>query len=102
MAKSGPCGAFIRLRLTAEHSSADKANAYVNIRNAVDDFEALEYDGTSATSLVELGVEKFGITFNFTHGQEMADYLTYMMQKDFLEFIEKIRMPAWVAKERNS
>ena len=84
------------------YSIADKANAYVNIRNVVDDFKVLEYDGISAANIAELGVEKFGMTFNFTHGQETADYLAYMMQKEFLEFIEEIGVPAWIARERNN
>jgi transcriptional regulator with XRE-family HTH domain len=83
------------------YAIADKTNAYVNIRNAVDNFEIAEYDGTSATDLMKQGLEKFGMTFNFTHGQETADYLSYMIQKHFLDFAEGIRMPAWVAKEHN-
>ena len=81
------------------YAIADKANAYVNIRNAVESFDIPDYDGTSATILMKLGLEKFGMTFNFTHGQETADYLSYMIQKHFLDFIEEIAMPAWVAKD---
>ena len=79
---------------------ADKANAYVNIRNAAEEFEVMEYDGTSAITLMQLGLEKFGMTFNFTYGEETANYLSYMCQKHFLDFIEGIRVPAWVMKER--
>jgi len=60
------------------YSIADKANMYVNIRNAVENFETPEYDGTSAINIIKAGLEKFGMTFNFTHGQETGDYLTYM------------------------
>jgi len=71
----------------------------VNIRNAVDSFDTPDYDGTSATNLMKQGLDKFGMTFNFTHGQETADYLSYMIQKHFLDFVEGIGVPAWVAKK---
>ena len=74
---------------------ADKANAYVNIRNAVEIFDTPDYDGTSATDIMKQGLEKFGMTFNFTHGQETADYLSFMIQKHFWDFVEGISSPAW-------
>jgi len=86
--------------LDTVYTIADKANMYVNIRNAVEDFEVAEYDGTSAIELTKLGLERFGMTFNFTYGGETADYLVYMCQKHFLDFIEGIDMPAWVTRER--
>jgi len=82
------------------YSIADKANAYVNIRNTVEDFEVAEYDEKKLPKLMQLGAETFGMTFNFTHGKETADYLSYMIQKHFLEFIENIAMPAWVVKDK--
>ena len=82
------------------YAIADKANAYVNIRNAVDDYEYADYDDSSVPTLMKMGGECFGMTFNFTYGKETADYLTYMCQKHFLDFIEGIAMPAWVAKDK--
>jgi len=82
------------------YSIADNANMYVNIRNAVENYETPDYDGTSAVDITKMGIEKFGMTFNFTHGQETVDYLTFMCQKHFLDFIEGIPMPAWLIKER--
>jgi len=81
------------------YAIADKANAYVNIRNAVEDFEVAEYDETKLPTLMKLGAETFGMTFNFTYGKETANYLSYMIQKEFLEFVEGIAMPAWVARD---
>jgi len=81
------------------YAIADKANAYVNIRNAVEDFDIAEYDETKLSALMKLGAETFGMTFDFTHGQETADYLAYMCQKHFLDFVEGIGMPAWVARD---
>ena len=82
------------------YNIADKANAYVNIRNAVDDFEIAEYDETKLPALMKMGGECFGMTFNFTYGKETADYLAYMCQKHFLDFIEAIATPAWVARAK--
>ena len=79
---------------------ANKANVYVNIRNAVESFETLEYDGKSAIEIMKMGMEKIGLTFNFTHGQETADYLGYMCQKHFLDFIEGISAPAYLLGEK--
>ena len=67
---------------------ADNANLYVNIKKALDNFEMLEYDGESAITLMKLGVEKFGMIFNFTQGKETADYHAYMCQKYFVDFVE--------------
>jgi hypothetical protein len=72
----------------AVYEIAGKANMYVNIRNAVKNFEVADYDGTSAIGIMKEGLDRFGMTFNFTYGQETADYLTYMCQKHFLDFIE--------------
>ena len=80
------------------YTIADKANAYVNIRNAVEDFEVAEYDEKKLPALMELGAKTFGMTFNFTHGKETVGYLSYMIQREFLEFIEGIAKPAWVAR----
>ena len=82
------------------YAIADKANAYVNIHNAVEDFEIAKYDETKLSALMKLGAETFGITFDFTHGAETVDYLGYMIQKHFWGFIEGIGIPAWVAKDR--
>ena len=79
---------------------ANKANVYVNIRNAVESFETLGYDGKSAIEIMKLGMKKIGMTFNFTQGQETADFLGYMCQKHFLDFIEGISAPAYLLKER--
>ena len=84
------------------YALADNANTYVNIRNAVEDFDTPDYDNTSATTLMKLGLEKFGMTFNFTHGKETADYLSYMIQKEFLDFARGIVMPAWRMNFRQS
>jgi len=84
---------------------ADNANLYVNISKAVDNFKLPEYDGTSAIELTKLGIEKFGMTFNFTQGKETADYHAFMCQKYFLDFVEGLGMPAywlkgWEAEDR--
>ncbi|MCL2169469.1 MAG: hypothetical protein FWB74_05520 [Defluviitaleaceae bacterium] len=42
----------------------------------------------------KLGIEKFGMTFNFTQGKETADYHAFMCQKYFLDFVEELEMPA--------
>jgi len=81
------------------YAIADKANAYVNIRNAVEDFEVAEYDETKLPALMKLGAETFGMTFDFTYGQETVDYLGYMIRKHFLDFVEGIQMPAWVVRQ---
>ena len=81
------------------YAIADKANEYINIRNAVDDYDYAEYDDSSVPTIMKMGGECFGMTFNFTYGKETADYLAYMCQKHFLDFVEGIAMPAWVAKE---
>ncbi|MCL2576853.1 MAG: hypothetical protein FWE27_02220 [Defluviitaleaceae bacterium] len=44
------------------------------------------------------GIEAFGMTFNFTQGQETADFHAYLCQKRFIDFIEKIQMPAYFLK----
>ena len=80
------------------YAIADKANAYVNIRNAVENFDIAEYDETKLPDLIKLGAETFGMTFDFTYGQETADYLSYMIRKHFLDFVEEIQMPAWAAR----
>jgi len=77
---------------------ADNANLCVNIRKAIENFELPEYDGTSATTLMQLGVEKFGITFNFTQGRETADFHAFMCQKYFVNFVERLDMPAYWLK----
>jgi transcriptional regulator with XRE-family HTH domain len=82
------------------YSIADKANIYVNIRNAVESFDIHDYDGTSAVDITKMGIKNFGVTFNFTHGKETADYLAYMCQKHFFDFIEGIQMPAWIVREQ--
>ena len=79
---------------------ADNANLYVNIMQVLENFEIPVYDGTSAVTLMKLGVEKFGMTFNFTQGKETADYHAYMCQKYFLDFVEGLDMPAYWLKER--
>jgi transcriptional regulator with XRE-family HTH domain len=78
---------------------ADKANLYVNICSVVNEFEIADYDGTSAIEISKDGTAQFGMTFNFTYGQDTAEYLAYMCQKHFLDFIEGIRVPAYVLKE---
>jgi len=77
---------------------ADNANFYVNISKAVENFELPEYDGTSAIELTKLGIEKFGMTFNFTQGKETTDYHAFMCQKYFLDFVEGLVMPAYWLK----
>ena len=77
---------------------ADNANLYVNIKKALENFEIPEYDGMSATDLMKLGIEKFGMTFNFTQGKETADYHAYMCQKYFVEFVEGLEWPAYWLK----
>ena len=78
---------------------ADNANLYVNIRNAVEDFAVKEYDGTSAIELTKLGIERFGMTFNFTQGKETSDFHAFLCQKYFLDFVEGIGMPAYLLRE---
>jgi len=51
-------------------------------------------------ALMKLEIEILGMTFNFTYGRETVDYLSYMIQKHFLDFIESIAMPAWVVKDK--
>ena len=77
---------------------ADNANLSVNIRRAIDNFELPEYDGESAFTLMKLGVEKFGMTFNFTQGKETADFHAFMCQKYFVDFVEGLDMPAYWLK----
>ena len=77
---------------------ADNANLYVNKKKALENFEIPEYDGTSATELMKLGIEKFGMTFNFTQGKETADYHAYMCQKYFVGFVEGLEWPAYWLK----
>ena len=77
---------------------ADNANLYVNIKKALENFEIPEYDGTSATDLMKLGLEKFGMTFNFTQGRETADYHAYMCQRYFVDFVEGLEWPAYFIK----
>ena len=79
---------------------ADNANMYVNICKTIDDFELPEYDGKSAIELTKLGIEKFGITFNFTQGKETADFHAFMCQKYFIDFVEGLDMPAYFLKEQ--
>jgi len=86
------------------YTIADKANAYVNIRNTMENFDILDYNdedygSMDVTGLMKQGLEKFGMTFNFTYGQETMDYLAYVMQKEFLGFVGGIGMPAWVVRE---
>jgi len=77
---------------------ADNANLYVNIKMALENFEIPTYDGTSAATLMKLGIEKFGMTFNFTQGKETADYHAFMCQKHFVDFVEGLDMPAYRMK----
>jgi len=77
---------------------ADNANLYVNIKKALDNFEIPKYDGESATTLMKLGIEKFGMTFNFTQGKETADFHAYMCQKYFVDFVEGLGVPAYWLK----
>jgi len=77
---------------------ADNANLCVNIRKAIDNLEIPEYDGESAVTLMKLGVEKFGIMFNFTQGKETADYHVFMCHRYFVDFIEGLEMPAYWLK----
>ena len=77
---------------------ADNANLYVNIRKAIDNFELPEYEGTGAIEIMKKGVEHFGMTFNFTQGQETADFHAYMCQKYFVDFVEGLGMPAYWLK----
>jgi hypothetical protein len=74
----------------------------VNIRNAYENGEIAEYDGTSVFNIMETGLEKMGMTFNITYGKETSDYLAYMCQKHFFDFIENIQMPSKLLKERKN
>ena len=81
------------------------ANMYVNMRNAVENFEIPQYDGFSAIEITKLGLERLGMTFNFTQGKETADFYAFQCQQNFIEFIENIAMPAyfvlgWETEER--
>jgi transcriptional regulator with XRE-family HTH domain len=77
---------------------AENVNMYVNMRNAVENFEIPSYDGYSAIEITKLGLERLGITFNFTQGKQTADFYAFQCQQDFIAFIENISMPAYFLK----
>lgn len=74
---------------------SNNANLLINIRDAVENFEMPEYEGTGAVEIMKKGFEIFGKTFNFTQGQETSDFHAYMCQKIFVDFIENIPAPAY-------
>ena len=76
---------------------ADNANLYVNIKR-LSKISRYQYDGTSATDLMKLGIEKFGMTFNFMQGEETADYHSFLCQKYFVDFVEGLEWSAYFIK----
>ncbi|MCL2189242.1 MAG: helix-turn-helix transcriptional regulator [Defluviitaleaceae bacterium] len=77
---------------------ANNANLYVNIRDAIDNNELPDYEGAVAIDLMKMGIEQFGMTFNFTQGKETAYFHAFLCQKDFMNFIEGLDSPAYWLK----
>ena len=77
---------------------ADNANLYVNIKNAVENFEIPEYEGADVIEIIKLGNKNFGMTLNYTQGKETKDFYSYLCQKRFMEFVEELQIPAYWLK----